>query len=124
MSIARNRLKSVIARVTRRRAAGGYEYTIAGAAWGGPAPIKAVEVQVDGGTWQAAKIIERHADTAWLLWSFEWSGATPGHHTLVSRATNTRGEIQPTREQLRETLISNREDNSQWQRSVTIDPAA
>jgi len=38
----------------------------------------------------------------------------------IRRAINARGEVQPTRDELRATLISNREDNSQWPRKVVI----
>ena len=123
-SISRNNLKSVVARVTRRRAGGRFEYHITGAAWGGLATITRVEVQVDAGPWRPATIRQRSADSAWMLWSFDWNDATPGPHTLVSRAANARGEIQPTREELREKLIGNREDNSQWRRPVMIEPPA
>jgi DMSO/TMAO reductase YedYZ molybdopterin-dependent catalytic subunit len=123
-SISRNNLKSIVARVTRRRIGGRFEYSIAGVAWGGAAKINRVEVQVDDGPWRAAVIGQRGADSAWLLWSFDWNDATPGLHSVVSRATNARGEIQPTREELREKLIGNREDNSQWRRPVVIEPSA
>lgn len=123
-SISRNNLKSVIARVARRRTGARYEYKIMGAAWGGPDSIKTVEVKVDTGPWRAATIDERHGDFAWILWSFDWKDATPGLHTVVCRTTNARGEIQPTREELRDRLISNREDNSQWPRSVVVEPTA
>jgi hypothetical protein len=119
-SISRNNLKSVIARLTRRRVGTRYEYRITGAAWGGAGPIKAVEVQVDSGPWRPAAIDQRNGDFAWLLWSFEWKDASPGAHTLICRAINARGQIQPTQEELRNTLISNREDHSQWRRSVVI----
>jgi DMSO/TMAO reductase YedYZ molybdopterin-dependent catalytic subunit len=123
-SISRNNLKSVVARVTRRRIGGRFEYKMAGAAWGGSAKINRVEVQVDAGPWRPAAIGQRDTDSAWLLWSFDWNDATPGLHSVVSRATNARGEIQPTREELREKLIGNREDNSQWRRPVVIEPSA
>jgi DMSO/TMAO reductase YedYZ molybdopterin-dependent catalytic subunit len=123
-SISRNNLKSIVARVTRRRIGGRFEYNMVGAAWGGTAKINRVEVQVDDGPWRAAVIGQRDGDSAWLLWSFDWNDATPGPHSVVSRATNARGEIQPTREELREKLISNREDNSQWRRPVVIEPSA
>lgn len=123
-SIACNNLKSVIARVTRRSAGPRFEYRIAGAAWGGLAAIKAVEVKVDTGPWRAATIDQRNDASAWRLWSFDWPDAAPGPHTLVCRATNARGEIQPTRDELRARLLSNREDNSQWPRSLVIEPAA
>jgi DMSO/TMAO reductase YedYZ molybdopterin-dependent catalytic subunit len=115
-SISRNNLKSVIARVTRRQAA----YKVAGAAWGGPTRIEKVEVQFDAGPWRPARVDYRQGDSAWLLWSIDWPDAAPGRHVLVSRATNSHGEIQPTREELRAKLISNREDNSQWPRAVVI----
>jgi DMSO/TMAO reductase YedYZ molybdopterin-dependent catalytic subunit len=120
-SISRNNLKSVIARVTRRRAGGRFVYRIAGAAWGGPARIVKVEAQFDGGPWRPARIDQQGGDWAWSLWSLDWTGAAPGRHILVSRATNARGETQPTREELRARLIGNREDSSQWPRSIIIE---
>jgi hypothetical protein len=121
-SISRSNLKSIIARVTRRRAGSRFEYKIAGAAWGGAAKIKTVEIQVDSEPWQPAHVEQGNADSAWSLWSLDWRDAGPGTHILVSRATNVRGEMQPTREALRSRLISNREDNSQWPRSLVIEP--
>ncbi|HZS52677.1 MAG TPA: molybdopterin-dependent oxidoreductase [Bryobacterales bacterium] len=119
-SISRNNLKSVIARVTRRRAGERFQYKIAGAAWGGPARVESVEVQIDGGLWRPVRIDYRNGDYAWLLWSLEWKDAVPGRHTLVSRAINGRGDVQPTREELRARLASNREDYSQWPRRVAL----
>jgi len=120
-SISRNNLKSVIARVIRRRAGERFEYNIAGAAWGGPARIVRVEVQIDGGSWRGAIIDRRAGDAAWVLWSMPWIEPADGGHVLVSRAIDARGDIQPTREEMREKLIGNREDNSQWPRSIVID---
>ena len=76
--------------------------------------IETIEVQLDGGPWQTARIDYRNADAAWLLWSYDWKDATPGRHILVSRAINARGEMQPTREKLRTRLASSREDHAQW----------
>lgn len=120
-SISRNNLKSVITRVTRRPVAERFEYNIAGAAWGGPQRIVRVEVQIDGGAWRSAIIDHRAGDAAWVLWSMPWSEPADGGHVLVSRAIDARGDIQPTREEMREKLIGNREDNSQWPRSLVID---
>ena len=119
-SISRNQLKSVIARVTRRRAGGRFEYKISGAAWGGGVKIDRVEVQIDGGSWLGATINQRAGEAAWLLWSATWFDPAPGEHTLVSRAINARGDVQPTRQELREKLVSNREDNSQWPRKLVL----
>lgn len=120
-SISRNNLKSVIARVTRRTVGKRVEYKIAGAAWGGPAKIAAIEVQIDGKAWVSANIDQRAGEAAWVLWSTPWRESAAGEHVLVSRATNTRGDVQPTRDEMREKLVSNREDNSQWPRRIVID---
>ena len=119
-SISRNNLKSVIAIVTRRRGGANFLYRVTGAAWGGPAGIRGVELSVDNGPWRPAIIDRPGNSAAWSLWSFDWKDATPGLHTLMSRASNARGEVQPTREELRAALVSNREDNAQWPRSVLV----
>jgi DMSO/TMAO reductase YedYZ molybdopterin-dependent catalytic subunit len=117
-SISRNNLKSVIARVTRRPLGERFEYKIVGAAWGGPATIASIEVQIDGGAWVRASIDQRAGDAAWVLWSAPWKEPAAGEHNLVSRAINGRGDVQPTRDEMREKLVSNREDNSQWRRRI------
>lgn len=119
-SISKIKLKSLVARVTRRRSGERYSYKIAGLAWGGSTPIQRVEVQVDRGDWRSATIDERRGNFAWRLWSYAWRDATPGPHTLVSRAIDASGKIQPTRAELKQTLASSREDNSQWPRSIVI----
>jgi len=119
-SISRNNLKSVVARVTRRPVGERFEYKIAGAAWGGPVRIADVEVQIDGGAWVRASIDQRAGDAAWVLWSAPWREPAAGEHILVSRAINARGDVQPTRDEMREKLVSNREDNSQWPRKIVI----
>jgi DMSO/TMAO reductase YedYZ molybdopterin-dependent catalytic subunit len=120
-SISRNNLKSVIARVTRRPLGQRFEYKIVGAAWGGPVKIAGIEVQIDGGAWVRASIDQRAGDAAWVLWSTPWKEPVAGEHILVSRAINARGDVQPTRDEMREKLVSNREDNSQWPRRIVID---
>jgi DMSO/TMAO reductase YedYZ molybdopterin-dependent catalytic subunit len=120
-SISRNNLKSVIARVTRRAIGERLEYKIAGAAWGGQARIAAVEMQIDGGAWARVSIDQRAGDAAWVLWSAPWREPAAGEHVLISRAINARGDIQPTRDEMRAKLVSNREDSSQWPRTIIID---
>jgi len=84
-------------------------------------PIKAVEVKVDDGPWQAAAIDMQSATQkyAWKLFTYNWKGATPGEHTLVSRVTDITGRVQPTAEDLanKKTFL---EDNSQSPRKITI----
>lgn len=119
-SISRTRLKSVVARVTRRRRDGAWAYRVAGAAWGGPAPIERVEVSVDRGPWREARIEERRGRYAWLLWTFDWEGARPGRHTLCSRAIDAVGRTQPSADEWSGTIRSARENNSQWEREIVL----
>jgi DMSO/TMAO reductase YedYZ molybdopterin-dependent catalytic subunit len=89
-SVGRALLKSVPAKVTRKNG----NLRIVGAAWG--APLQRVEVQIDGGPWTPATIDRREeADFAWKMWHVDWAQASPGEHTIVSRAIDTQGNIQP-----------------------------
>ena len=84
-------MKSVVARVTKPKEGG---LRITGAAWG-QAPIKAVELSIDGGPWQAVKVEQRSEPFTWRFWSYDWKNPPPGEHTLISRATDTEGRVQP-----------------------------
>jgi DMSO/TMAO reductase YedYZ molybdopterin-dependent catalytic subunit len=119
-SISKTHLKSLVARVTRRKITSGYTYQIAGAAWGGASPIKAVEVSIDGNAWQASTIGARNGQFAWTFWSLDWTDVTPGGHTLVSRAIDSAGNIQPTEAEWQKDMKTVRENNSQWVRSLVI----
>ncbi len=89
-SVGRTQLKSLAAKVTRNTD----QYRIYGAAWG--APIKTVEVSIDGGPWHAATIDpEEDAEFAWKIWHLDWGNPAKGQHTIVSRAIDTKGNIQP-----------------------------
>jgi DMSO/TMAO reductase YedYZ molybdopterin-dependent catalytic subunit len=115
-AITRMQLKSFIARVTRN----GARHNVMGVILHDGTPIKAVEVKVDDGPWQAAALDPSTADPfGWKLFTFTWNGATPGEHTLVSRVTDVMGRIQPTSEDLasKKTFL---EDNSQYPRTVLI----
>ena len=120
-SISRIRLKSVVARVTRRKGADGpLRYRVSGAAWGGSKGIRSVQIQIDNGTWSPATIEKRGDPYAWLLWSFDWTDAAPGAHTLVSRAIDSEGHIQPPEVEWRKTVRTARENNSQWPRKIKL----
>ena len=89
-SVGRTKLKSLAAKVTRI----GDKYRIYGAAWG--APIQTVEVSIGGGAWQKATIDpEEDAEFAWKIWHLDWNNPSKGEHTVVSRAVDTNGNIQP-----------------------------
>ena len=109
-SISRMKLKSVVARVTRRLST----YMITGAAWG--SPVNRVQIQVDDGPWRDAAIIGKGTPHSWSLWQLPWKDASPGPHTIVSRAIDSQGRIQPVRSEFE----SAREDNSQWVRNLWL----
>ncbi len=68
-----------------------------GAAWSSDADITKVEVSVDSGaTWDQAQLLDGSVKNAWRLWEYVWqTPATPGKQTLLARATDSRGRVQP-----------------------------
>ena len=119
-SISRTRLKSVVARVTRRRRGPTTLYRIAGAAWGGTVPLARVEVRVDEGKWSEARLDERRGKYSWWLWSHEVANLQPGRHTLVSRAIDSDGTVQPSQDEWSSEIKSARENNAQWARVIEV----
>lgn len=129
-SISKNRLKSIVARVTRTKTGADWRYRIAGPAWGGQSPIARVEVAIDGGPWQAATIdplppeaqrLPSRAKYGWVLWSYTVPNLAPGTHTVVSRAIDARGAVQPTKAERDAEIASGREDNAQWVREIRVE---
>jgi DMSO/TMAO reductase YedYZ molybdopterin-dependent catalytic subunit len=66
---------------------------VAGVAWAPDRGIAGVEVRVDGGPWQAARLARPISDATWVQWAFAWS-ATPGDHRIEVRAIDGTGEVQ------------------------------
>ena len=113
--ITRIHLKSAIARVTKK----GDAHEILGFVLNDGTPLKSVEVQIDNGSWQKATMASTNTQYSWKLFTYRWEGATPGEHTLVSRATDAEGTVQPTAAELKrkKTFL---QDNSQFPRKVMI----
>ena len=89
-SVGQALLKSAPAKAARRDGA----YRIVGAAWG--APIAAVEVRVDDGSWMPATLTEgTGAAFAWTFWALDWGTPAPGEHAITSRAIDAAGNVQP-----------------------------
>ncbi len=115
-AVTHMQLKSFIARVTRD----GNRYKVLGVVLNDGTGIKSVEVSVDEGPWQAAALDSAtNSKYSWKLFTYIWTGATPGEHTLVSRVTDGTGKVQPTEKDL-ENKKSFLEDNSQHPRKVVI----
>jgi DMSO/TMAO reductase YedYZ molybdopterin-dependent catalytic subunit len=71
-------------------------YRVYGAAWTGESEVTKVEVSTDAGkTWNDAKLLGKPVPFAWRIWEYGWQGMKPGKATLMARATDKRGRIQP-----------------------------
>jgi hypothetical protein len=68
---------------------------VAGVAWAPHRGITAVEVNVDGGPWQRARLAAADGIDTWRQWVWTWD-ARPGLHTLQARATDGTGATQPS----------------------------
>jgi DMSO/TMAO reductase YedYZ molybdopterin-dependent catalytic subunit len=126
-TVGHDRLKSAPAKVTRR----GDRYTILGAAWG--AAIAAVEVQIDDGPWEEARLGRRKSrsehfrdrnEFAWNFWTYRWKQPAAGEHTVRSRAVDVDGNVQPP---LDDPYLAGKvtywESNGQIARRVRIPPS-
>ena len=67
---------------------------IAGVAWAQHRGIQKVEVRVDGGPWQEARLGPDGGIDYWRQWYLPWD-ALPGRHELTVRATDLSGDVQP-----------------------------
>lgn len=67
---------------------------IGGVAWAMDGDgISRVEVSIDDGPWQEARLADQPTPRTWRQWWLEWE-ATPGSHAIAVRATNGLGETQ------------------------------
>lgn len=66
---------------------------VAGVAWAQHRGISKVEVQVDTGPWEPARLAVDASIDAWRQWVYEWD-ATSGSHDLRVRAYDNTGEVQ------------------------------
>ena len=70
--------------------------SIRGFAWAGENQIERVEISTDGGSrWQDAELPSAKLPFAWRLWRFPWRPTAPGYYTILSRATDSAGRVQP-----------------------------
>ncbi|MCA9140626.1 MAG: molybdopterin-dependent oxidoreductase, partial [Planctomycetales bacterium] len=124
-SVTRINLKSVVARVARHPAVDGGKIPISafGIAWDDGTGIAKVEVKIDDGPWQTSQLAaEPKSKYGWTFFSIDLGGLPPGDHTIVSRAIDVNGRIQPTEEDdeiaLKKTYW---EAYQQWPRKFSID---
>ena len=70
---------------------------VAGVAWAQHRGVRAVEVRVDDGPWQQARLAAEPTIDAWRQWVLPWD-APKGNHTLTVRAVDGTGALQTERE--------------------------
>lgn len=92
-SVSWMNVKSMVGRLMKLKD-GSLRFT--GAAWNDGTPIETVELQVDGGPWWKARLHKPQASPyAWTFWSYDWKYPVGGEHSVVCRATDARGVVQP-----------------------------
>jgi DMSO/TMAO reductase YedYZ molybdopterin-dependent catalytic subunit len=116
-------VKSIVARAVKMNDG---NVRLTGAAWGDGTPIKTVEVKIDDGRWQPAKIDRSPKEKyTWRFFSFDWKNPAPGEHVVVSRAIDEEDRVQPGADdpaiKLKKTYW---EANQQWPRKIRIGPPA
>jgi DMSO/TMAO reductase YedYZ molybdopterin-dependent catalytic subunit len=123
-SVNKMNLKSIVARVTRRETKDENVPAKAyGAVWSDGADVARVEVRVDDGPWKAAKLeAEPRAEFCWTFFSIDLGKLQPGKHTVVSRAIDVAGRVQPSEEDdeiaLKKTYW---EAYQQWPREIDLE---
>jgi len=99
LPVTENEVKAQVARpATREIVPADSIYRVHGAAWAGEANVTQVHVSTDGGAnWDAANLLGAPVSYAWRLWEYHWrTPAQPGRATLLARAMDSRGRVQPT----------------------------
>ncbi|GAA4358221.1 molybdopterin-dependent oxidoreductase [Angustibacter luteus] len=66
---------------------------IAGVAWAQAVGVAKVQVRVDRGSWQDARLAGAPSKNTWVQWVYEWD-AEPGSHTLECRLVDADGNEQ------------------------------
>jgi DMSO/TMAO reductase YedYZ molybdopterin-dependent catalytic subunit len=74
----------------------GTQVPVAGVAWAQDRGIAKVEVRVDGGPWQEARLAAQDNIDTWRQWVWMWQ-AESGNHQIEVRATDSTGSTQTDR---------------------------
>lgn len=94
--VTRLNVKSVIANPGDGSTARTGIIPIHGAAWAGEADVTRVDISTDGGkSWTPAELGGDHAKYSWRLWKYPWKAKTAGDYVIMSRATDSNGQVQP-----------------------------
>lgn len=67
---------------------------IRGVAWSGAAPIARVDISVNGGSWQEARLVGEQKRRRWQWWEFLLRVDAPGKVDIRARATDMANRTQ------------------------------
>lgn len=71
-------------------------YLCKGFAFAGTRGIRSVELSMDGGdTWRQAQLDPALSTSSWVFWNYQWNEPRPGVHSIIVRATDGTGAVQP-----------------------------
>ena len=105
----------MLSRLTRT----GSRFTATGFVLHDGTPLRSVEVRIDNGPWQAARMDSQNTQFSWKLFTVDFNNVPAGEHTMTSRATDTNGVVQPE-----ETALADKktmwENNGQFVRKFTL----
>jgi len=75
---------------------GPYKLQVRGLAWAGPSGLRMVEISTDGGqNWRFAGFMGENEPMAWRMWATEVEVVPPQRVTILARATDRLGVVQP-----------------------------
>ena len=91
-------VKSFISSPRHKSILEGRAICLSGFAWSGRSEIEQVELSADGGlSWDSVDLLGPSTGYSWQQWNYRWGPAKRGHYTIISRARDSRGNLQPMR---------------------------
>jgi len=91
------RVRALITEPSPQTEVGAGELAIRGVAWSGAAPIARIDVSVNGGDWQEARLVSERNRYSWQWWELMTRVETSQDLVLRARATDLAGRTQPER---------------------------
>jgi hypothetical protein len=89
-------VKSVIVQPSQDMVVRRGPVVIEGVAWTGEGRIARVDVSLDEGrSWLPTELLREDVPYAWRQWRVLWQAHESGPRTILSRATDDRGHVQP-----------------------------
>ncbi|MEU9606587.1 sulfite oxidase [Streptomyces sp. NPDC048057] len=96
--LTRQTLKSAFELAPGAQLPAGREHLLTGRAWSAAAPVRRVEVSMDGGAhWSTARLCDVPRPDGWVRWALPWRPEDTGPVHLLSRTTDQAGNTQPAR---------------------------